>query len=468
MDVRLENQLEKPMGKYKKVIIGSMILLCVLLAIYFGVSVYFMNHFYYGTQINGINVSGKSVEEVNKQMAADLQTYALNLKERGGKSEQIKADEAGLKYNSGGDFRSFKDEQNPYKWVSAFFNRSTFKMTDLKYDDEVLKERIDKLFCFDSSSIIEPKDASIKYDGNNYVIIDEVAGNKVDKEILYKNVSEAIVNKKGELDLEAIDCYVKPQITSKTQKLVEAKDELNKYLSSKITYTFGDRKEVLDGSTIKNWITVDESFTVTFDDGKAKDYIYTLSKSYDTVSKARSFASSSGNRIIIGGGDYGWSINKDKETEALIAAIKEGKTIEKQPAYNQTALAYGSNDIGNTYVEVDMTRQHLWFYKNGTLVIQGDVVTGNVSSNNSTPAGVYKLKFKKMNAILTGPDYATPVEYWMPFNNGVGIHDATWRSVFGGDIYKTSGSHGCVNSPYDLAKTIFENIEVGTPVVCYN
>jgi murein L,D-transpeptidase YcbB/YkuD len=178
--------------------------------------------------------------------------------------------------------------------------------------------------------------------------------------------------------------------------------------------------------------------------------------------------SSSGNRINIGGGDYGWSVNKAKETEALIAAIKEGKTIEKQPAYNQTALAYGSNDIGNTYVEVDMAKQHLWFYKNGVLVTQGDVVTGNVSSDNSTPAGVYKLKFKQRNAILTGPDYATPVDYWMPFNKGVGIHDATWRSVFGGEIYKTSGSHGCVNSPYDLAKTIFENIEAGTPVICYN
>lgn len=55
----------------------------------------------------------------------------------------------------------------------------------------------------------------------------------------------------------------------------------------------------------------------------------------------------------------------------------------------------------------------------------------------------------------------------MPFNGGIGIHDAIWRSQFGGNIYKTNGSHGCVNAPPYLAQKIFENIEPGTPIVCY-
>ena len=55
----------------------------------------------------------------------------------------------------------------------------------------------------------------------------------------------------------------------------------------------------------------------------------------------------------------------------------------------------------------------------------------------------------------------------MPFNGGIGIHDATWRSSFGGNIYVAGGSHGCVNAPYSLANTIFNNIDSGTPVVCY-
>ena len=128
------------------------------------------------------------------------------------------------------------------------------------------------------------------------------------------------------------------------------------------------------------------------------------------------------------GGDYGWSINRAKETKALIIAIKEGQTIAKEPAYIQTALSHGNNDIGNTYVEINLTKQHLWFYKNGALIAQGDIVTGNVSSNHKTPEGIYKLKYKQRDAVLRGSDYASPVTFWMPFNGGIGIHDASWRS----------------------------------------
>ena len=469
MEAEVEKQIEKPIKKRKKIVIGSISFLCLLVLVYFGVTIYFMNHFYYGSEINGINMSGKTVEMVNQQMAADLQAYTLNLKERGDKNEQIKAHEIGLKYNSDGEFKNFKANQNPYKWISALFNTEAFKMTEsFKYDSELLMERVERLSCFDSSNIIEPKNASLKNADNSYVIVDEVAGNKVDKAILYEQVSEAVLKKETSIDLEAIDCYVKPQFTSSSQKIINAQNMLNKYMSSKITYTIGQSKEILDGSTISTWLRVDDNFQVIFDEGKVKDYIDILSNNYNTIGKRRKFATSSGGTINIGGGDYGWSINRAKETEALLTAIKEGQTIEKEPAYTHTALAYGSNDIGNTYVEINLTKQHLWFYKNGALITQGDVVTGNVSANNTTPAGIYKLKYKEKDAVLNGVDYASPVTFWMPFNGGVGIHDASWRNKFGGAIYKTDGSHGCINSPYNLAKVIFENIKVGTPVVCYN
>ena len=473
IETEVEKQVEKPIKrlikKHKKAVIGVIISLCTLLVIYFGMALYFINHFYFGSEINGINVSGKSVEKVNEQMAAELQAYRIDLKERGGKNEQIKGDEIGLKYKSDGEFNSFKDTQKPFAWISALFNTDAAKMTEgVKYDEELLKGRVDKLSCFDSSNIIEPKSPGFIYTDNSYAIIDEVIGNKVNKDVLYAHVSDAILKEETTIDLETIDCYIKPQYTSNSQNIIDTKNILNKYAASRITYNFGERKEILDGSTINKWLAVDENFGVIFDEGKVKEYIDVLSKTYNTIGKTRSFVTSSSKTINIGGGDYGWSINKTKETQALITAIKEGQTIEKEPAYSQTALAHDNYDIGNTYVEIDLTKQHLWFYKNGALIVQGDVVTGNVSANHSTPAGIYKLKYKQKDAVLRGPDYAAPVTYWMPFNGGIGIHDASWRSVFGGNIYKTGGSHGCVNSPYNLAKTIFQYIEVGTPVVCYN
>ena len=473
METEVENEVEKSMigliKKHKKIVIGIIISIFTLLVIYFGMAIYFMDHFYFGSAINCIKVSGKTVEDVNEQMASELQTYKLNIKERGGKNEQIRADEVGLKYNSDGQFKDLKDKQNPYKWISAFFNTEDSKMIEgVKYDKDLLKERVDKLSCFDSSNIIEPKNPSFKYTDKGYVIVGEVDGNKVNKDILYDHVSDAILKEETTIDLESINCYVKPLYTSNSQKIIDTKNMLNKYVFSKITYTFGEHKELLDGSTINKWLTVDENIKVTFDEKEVKNYIDVLSNNYNTIGKRRNFVSSSGKTINIGGGDYGWSINRDKETQALITAIKEGKTIAKEPAYIQTALDHGNNDIGNTYVEIDLTKQHLWFYKNGSLIAQGDIVTGNASANRATPGGIYKLKYKERNAVLIGPGYASPVNFWMPFNGGIGIHDASWRSVFGGNLYKIGGSHGCINSPYYLAKAIFDNIEPGIPVICYN
>ena len=101
------------------------------------------------------------------------------------------------------------------------------------------------------------------------------------------------------------------------------------------------------------------------------------------------------------------------------------------------------------------------------LITQGDIVTGNLMKEYDTPEGTYTLDYKKANAVLRGPGYASPVKYWMPFNGGIGLHDASWRSTFGGDIYRTNGSHGCVNLPTKVAGEIFNNIEPGVPVVCY-
>ena len=118
-------------------------------------------------------------------------------------------------------------------------------------------------------------------------------------------------------------------------------------------------------------------------------------------------------------------------------------------------------------MEINLTAQHLFFYKNGSLIVESDFVSGNASKHYDTPTGIYGLTYKERDATLRGEDYASKVAYWMPYCNNVGMHDASWRSSFGSNIYKTSGSHGCVNLPASAAKKIFENIEKGDPVLVY-
>lgn len=70
--------------------------------------------------------------------------------------------------------------------------------------------------------------------------------------------------------------------------------------------------------------------------------------------------------------------------------------------------------------------------------------------------------------MLKGEGYASPVDFWMPFHGDIGFHDASWRSSFGGSIYKTNGSHGCINMPYAKAEELYNLVYPNVPVICYN
>ena len=460
--------MEKQKSKLNKITMGIIISFCALIIIYFGMTLYFTNHFYLGSTISCVNVSGKTVEEVNEQMPAEIEEYTLELEGRSNLKEQIRGSDIGLEYNSDGKVKELKDKQNPFGWIIALFDKNDSKVSEVvTYDEELLQTCLDKLSCFDNSNIVEPQNPTFEYTDEGYVILDEVSGNKINKEILCDKVIDAILKGEKTINLESSNCYANPQYTANSQEVIDTKDMLNKYITSEITYTFGDKIEVLDGTTINSWIKTNKDLEITFDEKKIKSYIDKLSSTYDTVGKTRDFITSLGTTIKISGGDYGWSISKDEEVQELIEIIKEGQTINKEPIYMQDALAHGNNDIGNTYVEINMTKQHLWFYKNGTLVVEGNVVTGNVNNNCSTPTGIYKLKYKQKDATLKGDNYSTQVSFWMPFNGGIGIHDAIWRYEFGGNIYRTNGSHGCVNAPYELANKIFNNIEGGIPILCY-
>ena len=281
--------------------------------------------------------------------------------------------------------------------------------------------------------------------------------------MFYNVIIKAIQNKDTSINLEAQNCYENPKFSSNSPEVINARDTINKYLSSNITYNFSGLTWNLDKSQIKDWVSVNGSFQVILDENKVKAYVDNLADTYTTEQ---------GYNIAVSGGydgnNHSWIIDSPQETLALISNIKSGQTISKSPIYAQTSSAGYFSDLGRTYIEVDMTKQHLWFYKDGYLVVDGDVVTGNLSEDGcETITGVYKIYSMQRNAVLTGPDYASPVDFWMPFSGNYGLHNAPWRTEFGGDIYKTNGSHGCVNLSYSLAQKIYENAYVGTPVITY-
>ena len=193
-----------------------------------------------------------------------------------------------------------------------------------------------------------------------------------------------------------------------------------------------------------------------------------LAAKYDTFGGYRVFYTSFGTAVELSGGDYGWAMDQDATAEILAEAVKAGKTETIQPQYVYTAMDRSENDIGGTYVEVCISRQEMWCYQDGVLMVDTPVVTGNPNKDNATPSGgVWAIDAKMQDYVLRGEGYESPVDYWMPFNGDVGIHDMQTRYYFGGTIYLTNGSHGCVNTPYDAAQTIYNIVSIGTPVVVY-
>lgn len=449
----------------KKIVIA----IAIIVVMYFLGGFYFYNHYMFNTYINGINISCKSTDNVERKIVDSFNNYELQLNEKNGMQETICGQDIDLNCSFNMDkLKEIQKKQKNYLWIVSLLKKNNYEISDLiNYDKEKLNNLVDNLKCISSKDIIAPCNPSFEYDDGKYNVKSEVYGNKVNVELFNETITKAINSGKKSIDLENENCYETPKYTLESDKVIKTKEILEKYVSSKIVYDFDDNIETVDGDTIKEWLKINDDLDVEFNKENVKEYINTLCEKYNTVGKEREFKTSSGKNIIIKGGHYGWKIDSDEETNALIENIEKGQNIMKEPIYSQKAVSRKKDDIGDTYVEVSITRQHLWFYKNGKIVTQGDVVTGNINRGNPTHLGIYPLNYKQKNATLKGFGYSSPVKYWMPFNGNIGIHDASWRSSFGGDIYKSNGTHGCVNAPQYLAKAIFEEIESGTPIICY-
>lgn len=446
------------------------ILLVAAGGVYVGMSQKYKTRFFPNTQINGVDASGKTAAEVQELIAEGVNGYTLTIDERNNQIETIAGTDIKLHAEFDGSLEKMVAAQNPFAWLWHMKQEEYTIGTMVAYDDAALESQIRNLSCLDLEKAVEPVNAKISeyVSGQGYSIEPEQEGTAVEAEKLTQAVTGAIENLQDHLSLEEADVYKKPTVLKDDASLAEQLDKMNKYAKMSVTYQFGDSTETLNGDQIHAWLIANADGSVSVDSSKVSEYVSEMAKAHNTSNKAKTLKTSYGSTIQVSGGTYGWKINQAAETEALAAIIASGESTTREPEYSQKAASHGANDYGDTYVEINLTGQHLFFYKEGKLVVESDFVSGNLAKGWGTPAGSYPLAYKQKNAVLKGENYRTPVNYWMPFNNGIGMHDAKWRSSFGGAIYKTGGSHGCINLPPSVAKTIFDNISAGTPVICYN
>ncbi|MFV0527337.1 MAG: L,D-transpeptidase family protein [Lachnospiraceae bacterium] len=452
-------------GKLK--IIIPLVLLLLLIAGIYGAGVkYFSTHFFRGTVVNGMQASLLTIDEVEQELTDEVATYTLSVVERDGSIERIKAEALGYYREDSTQTQTLLRAQNQWLWPLKQTQAYVYDVINVTgYDSEKLSSAVAALGAL--QDMVAPEDAYIKEDSDGFSIVPETEGNALDEAKVHAAVEEAVQVGKTEVNLSEHACYLEPQVLQDDAQLAEELAQLTTYLATNIEIDFDDRTETVDGALVKTWIWKNTEGKYYINETLVAEFVKTLAVKYDTFGGPHDFLTTSKKKISIKGGDYGWVLDEDTEVTELLAAIREGRTGVRSPSYTYAANSRKANDIGTTYVEIDLQAQRMYFYKDGKLLVDTPVVTGNADGQHDTPTGVYALDAHKSPSILRGEDYASEVTYWMPFNGDVGIHDADWRTEFGGEIYKTAGSHGCVNTPLLAAKTIFDNIKIGDPIIVY-
>ena len=360
-------------------------------------------------------------------------------------------------------------EMNDSYWGFDKFTQQTIPIQiSASIDRDIVSEKINNLNCV--QNYINSEDAYIKKIDGEMQIIPEIYGTKINKERLLDLICEAVEKNELTINLDEADIYEKPNILSDDSVLNEKASIYNKAVNLNVEYIFGDRTEKITREQLSEWIELD-GYELVFNEEKILTYIENLAHTYNTFGTVRSFTTTNGQKIKVPAGDYGWSISQTKEVERLIEELKPEIVINREPTWLYEGYGPYVNedgcDVGDSYVEISIPEQTLWLYVDGNLILKSEFVSGTENNGNYTPSGVFGITYKTKDAVLRGPGYASPVKYWMPFNGGIGMHDANWRSSFGGNIYKTNGSHGCINLPTESAKQIYEYMDTFFPIIVY-
>ena len=494
------------MNKKKKIgiIVGLVVLLALAGAYAYGYS-YFRDHFFFHTTINNIDVSLKTVEEANEALAQTTPTFSIIQKKGPSVKEEVEevaSEEAtteeettkeitseetpaetettteetpteevqeevdentitetidlvkDLEANVQYDSRDLLKNQDPLLWFTSLIQSNDYTCTKLRgtYKQANLEDVIQGLYCMQEENIVEPKNAFLSIEDGKVIINPEEDGCEMDLEVAKQEMAKVLdryVNGLGDGVIDLTPFYKTAEVKADNEELVQKQDKWTKIIEKSITIKInGDKSVTVAGEELRNLMQV-KGTTLTSNDDNIKEYVSSLAYN---------------NNI---------SENEYIDQSALISSIKdvlynlenatvEAKWIKIQPQPQTPSVSSG------TYVDVNLSTQTLVYYQNGTAVLSSPIVSGY--GYYATPTGTYHVVNKRTNQILRGPDYALHVDYWIGFDwepsgNLYGIHDAYWRNGnFGGDIYLSDSSHGCVNMPTGNMASLYSMIAIGTTI----
>ena len=473
------NEMDKKRGSsvkwfaYWRFITGSLLFIIVLFiaAVWYYQATHFNSHI----RINGIKVGGMTADQSLKKLKTTTLKNAVYVGDQqvfDGKDTKM-----GFMKKDLPQIKKILKSQYTFFPSSKANNYSLMPSKQDHYRNQTLKKQVEEKLLAMNKSLKVPKDAVVRLKQGKIVVTNSVSGEQYDVPSLLMDYDKHEYI--SEINLNPV--YIQP-IKEDSEFVKNQQKKLEEFLVQTVDYKVQNKVFTLKaGELIKN-ASISKDLQIKIDDkGNFKKKIAEINQSQSTLYKDISFRTHSGSVISVKAKGYGWAINVDKEIPRIMKAFESGKkSVSASNIYGNgwNGEGYGydavkNNGIGDTYAEVSIAKQRIWIYKNGKLVVTTNVVTGNQSTHHDTSPGVWYILYKQTPAVLTGREngkitYQTPVNYWVPFtNDGQGFHDANWRSNWGGNIYRSNGSHGCVNTPPSVMKSVYDNLSSYDPVVVY-
>ena len=476
---------QKKKGKGGAVIAVAAVAVIAVGGFFYGSKMFhYQNYFFNGTTINGVDCSDMTAKEAETKIKEQAANYTLNVKFKDNDTKSVSGKDIDYTYAGDGSVESVLKKQNSFLWFLGNGGKEKDSQVTMQYSQEKLDAVIDGFDEFQSADGENaPASAYITFQNNEFEIVDAVMGEGMDLTLAKQCIENALINADTEVDLEKAGVYDGTLVTADDETLNAQKDQLNELVRASITYSMPDgTTQVLDGNTMKDWLAVDADGNYSKDENqwneRVKEYVANLAAAIDTNGKDHTFpATGIEGGVTISQEGYGWKVDQEQEIAKIAEEVDAHAADTREPQYAQREFAASTenNGFGKTYVEVDASRQHIWLYKDGNLVVDGDCVTGLMEQSSYTKPGIYTTAAKESQKKLHGElqadgsySWERDVDSWIPFNGEIGFYDASWRSSFGGNLYLTAGSTtGSVALPTAVAQALYDNVDDGTPVIIY-
>lgn len=442
-------------------------------------TLYYRSNFPVNTWINGVYCTGKTIEQVNEELANLQEASVITVMDADSTIWEIEMSAADVRPDFRDALQAYLKRNASFYWMGNLRRPAVSELAAGKYamDEEKLRACLEEL-PFVQEEQKRAQGVKVRWSEEGFVLQDGNA-RRLDLEKAFVYLKDCLSKGQDVVDLREGKCYGDVDDSALDKRQREIWEQICDFSDkgNRIIYDMGAEKIALTPAVSGGFLRtgtdgcpiLDEDGRLVLDEEAVRGWVQALALEYDTCDTEKEFNSTRGDVVTVKYVTYGTKLDVKTEEEYLLETLcSELKGTENHvPVYLQEGYVRGLDDIGGTYIEIDMTEQKMYYYVDRELTLETDVVTGNTGRRMGTPQGINFVYGKQRNRTLRGRDYASFVKYWVPVKGNIGIHDASWRNKFGGEIYKTNGSHGCINTPTDVMSQLYEMVEIGTPVVMF-